>query len=96
MEVRMKIRSPAVKEEMLKRLKRIEGQVRGVQKMIEEDRDCHEVVQQLAAVKSAVQGASLVFMKDYASDCLLNIDSDDKETRETLVNDLIGLIGKGN
>jgi len=92
----MKIRNDAVKEDLLKRLKRIEGQVRGVQKMIEEGRDCHEIVQQLAAVKSAVQGASLLFMKDYASDCLMNIDTDDKESRETLVNDLIGLIGKGN
>ena len=92
----MKIRNDAVKEDLLKRLKRIEGQVRGVQKMIEEGRDCHEIVQQLAAVKSAVQGASLLFMKDYASDCLMNIDTDDKESRETLVNYLIGLIGKGN
>ncbi|HLF01937.1 MAG TPA: metal-sensitive transcriptional regulator, partial [Anaerolineales bacterium] len=72
----MKIRNDAVKEDLLKRLKRIEGQVRGVQKMIEEGRDCHEIVQQLAAVKSAVQGASLLFMKDYASDCLMNIDTD--------------------
>lgn len=92
----MKIRSPTVKEDLLKRLKRIEGQVRGVQRMIDEDRDCHEIVQQLAAVKSAVQGASVVFLKDYASDCLLNSSTEDRQTRETLVSDLIGLIGKGN
>jgi DNA-binding FrmR family transcriptional regulator len=91
----MKIRNPAVKEDLQKRLKRIEGQLRGVQKMLDEDRECHEVIQQLASVRSAVQGATLVFMKDYASDCLINIDSDDKETRELLVDDLIGLLGKG-
>ena len=91
----MKVRSPTVKEDLQKRLKRIEGQVRGVQKMIDEDRDCHEIIQQLAAVRSAVQGATLVFMKDYASDCLMNIEADDKKTREMLVNDLIGLLGKG-
>jgi len=90
----MKIRNPAVKDDLQKRLKRVEGQLRGVQKMIEEDRECHEIVQQLAAVRSAVQGATLVFMKDYASDCLLNMESDDKETREMLVDDVIGLLGK--
>ncbi len=90
----MKIRSPVVKDDLQKRLKRIEGQLRGVQKMIDEDRECHEIVQQLAAVRSAVQGATLVFMKDYASDCLMNMETDDKETREMLVDDLIGLLGK--
>jgi CsoR family transcriptional regulator, copper-sensing transcriptional repressor len=91
----MKIRSTVVKDDLQKRLKRIEGQVRGVQKMLDEDRECHEVVQQLAAIKSAVQGATLVFMRDYASDCIMNIETDDKERREMLVDDLIGLIGKG-
>ncbi len=91
----MKVRSPAVKEDLQKRLRRIEGQLRGVQKMLDEDRDCHEITQQLAAIRSAVQGATLMFMKDYASDCLINIDSDDPKMREMLVNDLIGLLGKG-
>lgn len=91
----MKIRSPEVKDDLQKRLKRIEGQLRGVQKMLDEDRDCREILQQLAAVRSAMQGATLVFMRDYASDCILNIESDDKEKREMLVDDLIGLIGKG-
>jgi len=91
----MKIRNPVVKEDLQKRLKRIEGQLRGVQKMLDEDRECHEVLQQLASVRSAVQGATLVFMKDYASDCLININSDDKEKREMLVDDLVSLLGKG-
>jgi len=91
----MKIRSAMVKEDMQKRLKRIEGQVRGVQKMIDEDRDCHEVVQQMMAIRSALQGATTVFLKDYASDCLMNMNADDPATREILVNDLIGLLEKG-
>jgi len=91
----MKVRNAVVKEDLQKRLKRIEGQLRGVQKMLAEDRDCHEVIQQLASIRSAVQGATLVFMKDYASDCLLNMEDGDKKTREMLVDDLIGLLGKG-
>lgn len=86
--------NPAAKDELQKRLRRIEGQVRGVQKMLEEGRECSEVVQQLSAIRSAVQGANLMFMRDYASDCLLNLDAEDKGTREQLVEDLIGLLGQ--
>ena len=58
----MKVEGTATKDELQKRLKRIEGQVRGVQKMLDEDRDCHEIVQQLSAIRSAVQGSRIVAM----------------------------------
>jgi DNA-binding FrmR family transcriptional regulator len=90
----MKVQTPATKDELQKRLRRIEGQVRGVQKMLDEERDCHEIIQQLAAIRSAVQGASMIFMKQYASDCLMNVDQSDQATRSMLVDDLIGLLGK--
>ncbi|MFN8595851.1 MAG: metal-sensitive transcriptional regulator [Anaerolineae bacterium] len=90
----MKVQAPATKDELQKRLRRIEGQVRGVQKMLDEERDCHEIIQQLAAIRSAVQNASLMFMKQYASDCLLSADKTDVATRAMLVDDLIGLLGK--
>jgi len=90
----MKVQTAATKDELQKRLRRIEGQVRGVQRMLDEERDCHEIIQQLAAIRSAVQGASLMFMKQYASDCLMTVDKTDKATREMLVDDLIGLLGK--
>ncbi len=90
----MKVQAPATKDELQKRLRRIEGQVRGVQKMLDEERDCHEIIQQLAAIRSAVQNASLIFMKQYASDCLMTTDKSDVETRAMLVDDLIGLLGK--
>ena len=90
----MKVQTTATKEELQKRLRRIEGQVRGVQKMLDEDRDCHEIIQQLAAIRSAVQGASVIFMKQYASDCLVDADKSDKAARAMLVDDLIGLLGR--
>ena len=90
----MKVQTPATKEELHKRLRRIEGQVRGVQKMLDEERDCHEIIQQLAAIRSAVQNASVIFMRQYASDCLINADKADLTTRAMLVDDLIGLLGK--
>ncbi len=77
-----------------KRLKRIEGQVRGVQRMLEDNRDCKEIIQQLTAIKSAVHNASLAYMRTYASDCVLQLDENDPVGRQALLDDLITLIGK--
>ena len=90
----MKVEETATKEELQRRLKRIEGQVRGVQRMLDEDRDCHEIVQQLAAIRAAVQNASLVFMRQYASDCLMNATGTDQTSRALMIDDLIQLLGK--
>jgi CsoR family transcriptional regulator, copper-sensing transcriptional repressor len=68
----MSVRVDSNPEELKKRLHRIEGQVRGVAKMIEDDRDCREVVQQLTAIRSAVQQVSLLVVRNYAADCLLS------------------------
>ena len=58
------------KAELVKRLKRIEGQVRGVQKMVEEDRDCEEILHQLNAVSEAVRSASMIVCEKYAIECM--------------------------
>jgi DNA-binding FrmR family transcriptional regulator len=88
-------KNPEVKQQIKQRLSRIEGQLRGVQKMIDEDRDCRDIIQQLIAIRSAVQSASLNFMQDVASDCLLNQTAqDDPETQRALMSDLIKMLGK--
>lgn len=91
----IRTQNPEVKIQIKRRLSRIEGQLRGVQKMIDEDRDCREIVQQLVAIRSAVQSASLNFMEDVASDCLINPETaDDPSAQRALVSDLIKLMGK--
>jgi DNA-binding FrmR family transcriptional regulator len=90
----MKIQSTAVKENLKQRLARIEGQTRGVQKMLEEDRDCHEIIQQLNAILAATQNASETFMRAYAKDCLLRLDENDGAGREKLVDNLLDLMAK--
>lgn len=62
--------SPEVREELTKRLRRIEGQTQGIQRMLAEDRDCREVLNQLASVKAATQAVSVMLMKQYALTCL--------------------------
>ena len=90
----MKIHSAAAKEDLHKRLRRIEGQTRGLQKMLDDDRDCREVLQQLKAVQSAIQNATGVFMHSVARDCLLNPAADDERSPEEIVDELLELMAK--
>ena len=68
------------------RLKRIEGQVRGIQRMVEEGRDCRAILNQLTAVRSAAYQVSLLLVRDYATHCLL--DSAESKTIDELVQTL--------
>ncbi len=58
------------KAELVKRLKRIEGQTRGVQKMVEDGRDCAEILHQLSAINEAVRSVSLMLAEQYANECM--------------------------
>lgn len=90
----VKLQDPNAKQALVKRLRRIEGQVRGVETMVEQERECQEILQQLAAIRSAVQGASLAFLEQYVSSCLLEDGADDRPQRERLARELIELIGR--
>ena len=58
------------KESLQKRLNRIEGQVRGIKKMIDEDRYCIDIVQQITAVSSAIDEVSLVVLQNHIEGCV--------------------------
>jgi len=58
------------RQELLSRLRRIEGQARGVQRMLDEGRDCAEIVHQLASIRSAAYSASVLLLKHYARECV--------------------------
>ena len=98
----MKIQNAETKLKLVQRLKRIEGQVRGVQTMLNEERDCREIMQQLTAIHSAVQSTSRIFLKDYATVCLMEMDDgvrSDPESnplakREKIIDDMIALLDK--
>jgi DNA-binding FrmR family transcriptional regulator len=61
---------PIEQEQILGRLRRVEGQIRGIQKMIEENRDCEAVVTQLMAARAALDKASLVIITEHLQQCL--------------------------
>ena len=58
------------KEKVLARLRRIEGQVRGIEKMVEEERYCIDVLTQVAAAKAALEGVSLALLDDHMHHCV--------------------------
>jgi DNA-binding FrmR family transcriptional regulator len=88
----MKVQSDTTREELQRRLARIEGQVRGIQRMLDEDRDCQEIVQQLSAAQAALRTATGVFMHAHARECLLRSTSLDSAEQAVLVDELFGLL----
>ena len=62
--------------------------------MLDDDRDCHEILQQLNAIQAAVENATALFMRAYAKDCLMGADGVDALQREAMVDDLLDLIAK--
>jgi len=66
------------------RLRRIEGQVRGVQRMVEENY-CIDVLTQISAIRSSLQGVALALLDDHLNHCVRNaVDSDGNELEEIL------------
>ena len=63
------------KEDYLKRLRRIEGQVRGISRMVEEDTYCIDVLTQISAATKALQAVSLGLLEDHMSHCVLHAPS---------------------
>jgi len=91
----LNIKDAQLKAQVIHRLARVEGQLRGVQKMIEEERDCKDIVQQLIAIRSAVQSASLSYMQEVANECLTNLTSEnDPDAQRAAMGDLIKILGK--
>ena len=88
----MKIENSDTKSKLIKRLRRIEGQVRGIQSMLEGERDCREIMQQLSAVSSAVKSTSRTFFQDYAALCLADIDGE--KSNQELLGEMINLLEK--
>jgi CsoR family transcriptional regulator, copper-sensing transcriptional repressor len=60
----------ADKDALLKRLRRVEGQVRGIQRMVDEDRYCIDILEQVSAVTKALQAVALALLDDHLAHCV--------------------------
>lgn len=77
------------KDKLLKRLKRTEGQVRGVHRMIEEDRYCVEVLYQLAAIKAATNKIGLELIEDHTRGCVARAVKEKEDDGESHIQELM-------
>ncbi len=70
------------KENLTKRLNRIEGQVRGLRQMIEKKRPCYDVLKQVAAVRGALQSLGQVILREHLDECVTSFGQDTKKAKE--------------
>ena len=67
------------KDAVLKRLRRIEGQVRGIERMVEENRYCIDVVTQVTAIQAALDKVALELLSDHAAHCVVGATDGDQQ-----------------
>jgi len=84
---------PELKDANQKRLRRIEGQIRGLQKMVEEDRYCADIITQVASVQEALRGVARNLMKNHLHHCAAKaLRSGKKPESEAMYDELLELI----
>ncbi len=83
------------KDAIQKRLRRIEGQVRGLQRMIEEDTYCIDILTQISAVRAALRRAEEEILADHVGHCVEHaIASGNKREQRRKVSELIAVLGR--
>lgn len=82
------------KKKLINRLKRIEGQVKGIEKMIEEGKFCGDIITQITAAKSALNSVGGLVLENYTKECIKN--KIEYEDPEKTIDDLIDIIIKFN
>jgi CsoR family transcriptional regulator, copper-sensing transcriptional repressor len=81
----------ATKDQLLTRLHRIEGQVRGIERMVEEDRYCIDVLTQISAIQAALDKVALGLLDDHAHHCVIGAEPDLQDERTA---ELMGAVGR--
>lgn len=86
---------PELKASNLRRLSRIEGQVRGIQRMVEEDRYCADILTQLSSAQEALRAVARALMRNHLTHCASHaIRTGSTEEREAMYDELLDLIYK--
>ena len=82
----------ASRDQLVNRLRRIEGQVRGVERMVDEDRYCIDIVTQISAIQAALDKVALGLLDDHARHCIIGGGAE-KEPEE-LKDELMAAVGR--
>ncbi|NJD09381.1 MAG: metal-sensitive transcriptional regulator [Gemmatimonadetes bacterium] len=83
---------PGIKERNVKRLRRIEGQVRGLQRMVAEERYCAEIMTQIASVQEALRSVGRELMRNHLKHCAASAIRAGDEQAEEMYDELIDLM----
>jgi CsoR family transcriptional regulator, copper-sensing transcriptional repressor len=81
----------ASKEQLLKRLNRVEGQVRGIAGMVDDERYCIDVLQQISAARAALDKIALALVDDHVKHCVMGATADD---RDDMTSELMSALGR--
>jgi DNA-binding FrmR family transcriptional regulator len=81
----------ATKEQLQTRLRRIEGQVRGIQGMVDEDRYCIDILTQIAAIQGALDKVALGLLDGHAHTCVIGAEPDEQDARTA---EMMGAVGR--
>lgn len=82
----------ATKDQLVKRLRRVEGQVRGIEKMVADDRYCIDVITQISAVQAALDKVALGLLNDHAHHCV--VGGHGGGDADELTDELMGAVGR--
>jgi DNA-binding FrmR family transcriptional regulator len=82
------------KDDYLKRLRRVEGQVRGVQKMVESDTYCIDILTQVSAITKALQAVSLGLLEDHVAHCVVDAARDSDEAAQVKIREAADAIAR--
>jgi DNA-binding FrmR family transcriptional regulator len=86
---------PGIKASNLRRLRRIEGQIRGLQRMVEEDRYCADILTQVSSAQEALRAVARALMRNHLTHCAAEaIRSGSAEERQAMYDELLGMIYK--
>ena len=86
---------PSIKASNLRRLSRIEGQIRGIQRMVEEDRYCADILMQVSSAQEALRAVARSLMRNHLAHCASHaIRTGSDENREAMYDELLDMIYK--
>jgi DNA-binding FrmR family transcriptional regulator len=85
---------PDIKASNLRRLRRIEGQIRGLQKMVDEERYCAEIITQVASVQEALRGVARELMRNHLKHCAATAIREGDAKADAMYGELLELVYK--
>jgi len=82
------------KEDILNRLNRIGGQIKGIQKMIESEKQCGDVLTQISAVRAATNKVGILLLERYSKNCILNSINSKENNNEEVLDEFLTTLKK--